>query len=45
MGQSSDWEVVYVFRWSGKPEEALFELSLYEVHWAVNQELGKGSSR
>lgn len=29
----------------GKPEEALFELSLYEEHWAANQELGKDSSR
>lgn len=28
-----------------KPEEALFELSLYREHWAANQELGKDSSR
>lgn len=29
----------------GKPEEAVFELSLYEEQWAANQDLGKDSSR
>lgn len=29
----------------GRPEAALFELSLYEEQWAANQDPGENSSR